>query len=150
MSINRNSVLVSSAGGVLSIISGDGEYIAEVAIPAGRVSAGDYLDLVPEGGHLAASPTLTVIQRRHRVGIQPYGPGATDSAANPDFRPTSASRLEREMRVQLSRMQAVTKRVEAREKALAAIQRVPDAPAPASAPDEPVIEPVEEENSADE
>ncbi|PKP67655.1 MAG: hypothetical protein CVT83_08045, partial [Alphaproteobacteria bacterium HGW-Alphaproteobacteria-5] len=63
-----------------------------------------------------------------------------DTGANPDYRPTSASRLEREMRVTLARLAQMGNRLEARERLLASVERIPTAPAPVEAP-APVVEP---------
>lgn len=131
MEINRKSVLVSAAGGSLDFVAGDGEVLASVPVPAGRTCAADYFDLVPEGASIEVGAGVTVLQPRSSVGIQSYGAGSHDSGANPDFQPTSASRMEREMRLTMARMQAATARVEARERALAQVERMSKAPAEA-------------------
>lgn len=144
--ITRKTRLCSAKGGTVEIVTADGEVVGQIAVPAGAVSAAQYLALVPEGCELQASKGLTAITPRHRIGIQPH-PKARETGANPDFVPTSSSRLEREMRLTLARMQTATKRVEARERALASIQRVPQAPAdvaPVEDPAEPLIEDIEE------
>lgn len=140
--MNSRSFLVSSKGGTLDYVAPDGEILFSVAVPPGRVSAREYLDLVPEGCGVEVSSGLAVVNPRHGYGVQSYGPGSHDSGANPDFRPTSASRFEAEMRLTLNKIQAQTARLEAREKALASIERMPVAPAPAA---DPVIEPIEPE-----
>lgn len=138
--LDRKSLLVSDGGGVLEVVTADGEVLAALTVPAGRVRAAGYLDLVPEGATLKVASGLAVVQPRSRIGIQKYGEGSHDSGANPDFRPTSASRMEREMRLTLSRMQAATSRVEARERQLAKIEHIPR-PADPVVDDAPVIEP---------
>lgn len=149
MMISRKAVFVSAAGGVLDVLSADGEVVASVHVPAGRVSVVDYLDLVPVGGTWHLGKGLSVLAPRSAAGIQPYGDGAFESGANPDFQPTSATRLERELRLTLSRMQAATSRVEARERALAGIERVPRAK-PKAEPDAELIEAPEVEPKASE
>lgn len=153
--ITSKSIIVSRNGGNLDVISEDGELLSSIAVPAGRVRVAQYLDLIPEGASLQAGEGLEVHRPRHRIGIQSYGKGSHETGANPDFRPTSASRMEREMRLTLSKMQAATARVQARERALATIERIPQAaapetveviePAPAPAP-----APVKEAKKADE
>lgn len=138
--INAKSVFLSAAGGVLDFVSQEGELLASVAVPPGRVPARDYLDLLPEGAALEVSEGLAVVQPRSGLGVQRYGDGSHHSGANPDFRPTSASRNEREMRLTLARMQSATARLEARAAALASIEVIPTAPAPAPVNDAPVIE----------
>jgi hypothetical protein len=143
--ITRESVFLSAHGGILDFIQ-DGEILASVAVPAGRVQAREYVDLCPFGAEIHAAEGLAVVQPRRLGGRQSYGEGSHETGANPDFRPTSASRFEMEMRLQMKQLQASAKRIEARERALASIERVPLNPAPAPAPepaptdDKPVIE----------
>lgn len=127
--ITRRTTLVSEDGGKLDMVL-DGEILVTVSVPPGAHSARPYFDLLPEGAELQISEGLVAMRPAHKIGIQPYGPGFTDSGANPDFQPSSADRLQREMRLQLNRMKAATDRVERRERALASIERVPRAPAP--------------------
>jgi|GEM_PF-2374463 len=138
--MNSRSFLVSSKGGTLDYVGPDGEVLFSVAVPPGRVSAREFLDLVPEGCQIEVADGLAVVNPRSGYGVQSYGPGSHDSGANPDFKPTSASRFENEMRLTLNKIQAQTARLEARERALASIERVPTAPAPAA---DPLIEPIE-------
>lgn len=137
--LNIRSFIVSAKGGTLDYVAPDGEVLFSVAVPPGRVSAREYLELVPDGCHVEVADGLAVVNPRGGYGVQPYGAGSHDSGANPDFAPTSASRMEMEMRLTLNRMKAHTERLEARERALSLIERIPDAPAPAPAP-EPVPE----------
>ncbi len=122
--VTRRSFLVSAKGGNLDFLSGDGELLYSVFVPAGRQQARDYLDLVPVGGSVQVSDGLVVIEPRLAVAVQ-HPDGLYESGANPDFKATSASRLETEMRLSISRMQAATARMDAREAALAAVDRVP-------------------------
>lgn len=151
--INHRTKLVSKTGGILEMWM-DGELMQVVDVPPGITRAAEYTKLLPEGAHLEAGEGVVPFQPGHRVAVIPYGEGATASGANPDFRPTSASRLEREMRLTMNRMKAATDRIEARERSLARIERIPrapvetliedDPPAPAPAPVEPKAkEPVE-------
>lgn len=137
--INTQTVLSSVSGGVLDYVSYEGEILASVAVPAGLVPAAEYLLIAPEGAQMQVSSGLVALNPRNGVGIQPYGDGSHDSGANPDFKPLgSAERLQREMVQTMRHMQASTKRLEAREAALAAVERIPS---PKPAPD-PVIEPI--------
>lgn len=130
--INRASVFLSVGGGQLDIVQ-DGEILVSVNVPPGRVAALDYFDLLPDGAHLEVASGLAVLQPRIGYGVQSYGDGSHDTGANPDFAPTSASRMEMQMRLTLSQMQASTARLEARERALASIERNPTAPPQESA-----------------
>lgn len=140
--ITRRTTLVSEDGGKLDMVL-DGEILVTVSVPPGAHSARPYFDLLPEGAELQISEGLVAMRPAHKIGIQPYGPGFTDSGANPDFQPTSADRLQREMRLQLNRMKAATDRVERRERALASIERVPRNPEPAPERVEEGPDPVE-------
>ena len=132
--ITRKSFLVSVAGGSLDYIDSDGVLAFSVAVPPGRVRAAEYLDLVPDGGFVEVADGLAVVNPRSGYGVQFYGHGSHDTGANPDFAPTNASRLEREMRLTLARLQATDARLLARERALASIERVPVNPAPSDPP----------------
>lgn len=138
--INSASIFLSPSGGVLDFVSPDGELLASIAVPPGRVPAREYLELLPDGAALEVSEGLAVVQPRSGLGVQHYGEGSHHSGANPDFRPTSASRNEREMRLTLARMQSATARLEARAAALASIEVIPTAPVVAPLNDAPVIE----------
>lgn len=140
--IKRSSFLVSAQYGQIDYVSSDGELLMSVAVPPGRVSAREYLDLAPPGATLEIADGIAVVNPRGGYGVQSYGAGSHDSGANPDFAPTSASRMEREMRVTLNQMKSATKRLEAREKALAKIERIPTAPSAKPEPAPVLVEPV--------
>lgn len=140
--MNSRSFLVSSKGGTLDYVAPDGEILFSVAVPPGRVAAREYLELLPDGCEVQIADGLAVVNPRSGYGVQAYGEGSHHSGANPDFKPTSASRFEAEMRLTLNKIQAQSARLEARERALASIERMPIAPAPAS---DPVIEPIQPE-----
>lgn len=133
--ISAKAVVLSEKGGSLHFVR-DGEVLASVAIPAGRVSLRPYAELAPEGASIALDPGLVPLQPRKRGRAQKYGKGSHESGANPDFRPTSASRLEKEMRLTMAKMQATQRSVEARLRALQKIEIMPRGPGL----DQPVIE----------
>jgi hypothetical protein len=135
--ISASSVLLSSGGGSLDMLV-DGEIVASIAIPAGRVLAAEYMPLLPEGAWYEADG-LAVLEPRRLISSQTFGAAAYDSGANPDFRPTTTSRFEREMRVMVSTMAANNRGLEAKVRALESIERIPRAPSPA--PEAQVIEP---------
>lgn len=141
--IDRKTLFVSDGGGKLDIVGDEGELLASIALPAGQVPALPYLELVPTGASLQVSEGVATLRKRHRIGIQPYGAGSHDSGANPDYQPTSASRMEREMRVMMARLQSSEKRVDAKLAALSKVERIPQAPDPT--PEPQVIETPEPE-----
>lgn len=137
--INRTSVLVSKDGGILDIVSGQGEVLSSIWVPPGRIRASYYLDLVPQGATLEIAEGIACFPPRSAVGIQAYGRGSHDSGANPDFRPLgNAEQLQRQMQLAVQRMNQATGelRREARARKLAEIAAIPRAP---------VLDPVIEE-----
>lgn len=133
--INENSVFLSAKGGVLRMLR-DGELLAEVAIPSGRVSARPYMADLAVGAFYEADG-LAVVQLRSLIASQDFGDVATHSGANPDFQPTSATRVELEMRQMLAQMAARDESREARIRHLESVERIPVNPDPA-----PLADPV--------
>lgn len=134
MMINARTFLVSANGGHLDCISRDGELLFQIKVPAGRVRASHYLDLIPDGATLEVADGLAAFQPRSAVGIQPYGKGSHECGANPDYQPTSADRASREMRLMLNQVRAEQRTLEARLRAFQSVQRIPTAPAVEPAP----------------
>lgn len=130
--ITAHTVFVSMDGGYLDVISTEGELLFQIAVPAGRVRASQYLDLVPEGARLEVSVGVYAFQPPARVGgkggVMDFGEGSHDSGANPDFVPTNATRLELETRQRLAHLTKLGTTLERRMKALDAVERIPEAP----------------------
>jgi hypothetical protein len=124
--LNAKTLLVSANGGTLDYVSADGELLFSVAVPAGRISASEYLEICPSGAKIEIATGLAAVQPKNRLAIQ-RPENLTDSGANPDFQPTSADRLQRQMRLAMSQMQADQRRLDARFAALAQIERMPQA-----------------------
>ncbi|EEW26015.1 hypothetical protein [Rhodobacter ferrooxidans] len=138
---NPKSWVVSAKGGTVRYVSADGENLFEVAVSKGRERLGPYLEMCPPGATLEPMGDLVIIPPRSGYGVQRYGAGSHDSGANPVFKPTSASRMEKELRLTLNKMQAATNRLEARERALGSIERVPEAPVETpQSKEEPLVE----------
>lgn len=144
--ITLNSKIVSN-GGSLDYISQDGELLGSTPIAPGIHNPYQYLMLCPDGAHIELNGEIFALNPKTRARPNKYGDGSHRSGANPDFRPTSASRHEMEMRLTLNKMKAATDRIEARARALETIERVPRPddvleviPAPKPAP-EPAPEP---------
>jgi len=130
--INHKTVLVSAKGGTVDYVTPDGEVLFSIDVPAGRVAAAEYLDLCPEGASVEIGNGLVALQPKSWAARQST-PYHLESGANPDFQPTSADRLQRQMRLTMAQMQADQRRIDARLAALQAIERIPTAPAPAPA-----------------
>lgn len=137
MEINRQSLLVSATGGVIDYVAPDGELLLQVAVPAGRVRAADYLDLCPDGAEMQVSSGLYAVQPKSWASIQARD-DQFDSGANPDFQPTDAAMQERRLSMILHKINEQSERVEKRFAALQAIERI--LPDPAE-PDPDVIDP---------
>lgn len=125
--IPRSAWFVSVAGGVLDFVR-DGEWLLAVPVPPGRHLAADFVDMLPPGAEIEVGKGLAVMLPPSSYHRMSYGAGSHESGANPDFKPTSASRMEQEMRLTLAKMQSATKRLEARERAVASVERIPHKP----------------------
>ena len=144
--LQTNGKIVSAVGGTLDYVSEDGELLFSVAVPPGVRSAREYLELAPSGVTVQiADGDLVHLAAKKWASIQP-SQTEVESGANPDYQPTSADRLQRQMRQALAVMQSETKSLNARIERLAAIERMPVAPpaqTTAEAPPEPEADIVE-------
>lgn len=123
-------------GGTLSFVTAEGEQLLAVAVPSGMVPCAPYAELDP-GDCEWVLKGLTYVPPRRIGGCRSYGDGAFDSAANPDYRPTSASRLELELREQIKQAQMLNRTVASRMAALQSLQAMPVASA---VKEDPVVE----------
>lgn len=131
-------IVAGEAGGFLDYVL-DGEVVYQFLVPPGRHRASLWLDLVEPGYTLEVGEGVVCFLRRAGVFVTQH-PDAVKSDANPDFRPTSASRLEREMRVEIAEMRGLRKKMEARQRALDSVQlveQIPDAQSEAKADAKP-------------
>lgn len=114
--INRNTILVAQqAGGVLDLVSEDGEVLAEIPVPAGRHKALKFLQLCGPGQTLQVASGCVAFQPTTRVGIIDFGEAKFESAANPDFRVSSAQRQAQEFERRLRRIEVMAQRQVRRE-----------------------------------
>lgn len=91
--------MVGVNGGSVSVVSPDGEVIANEGLQPGRYRCSDWLPFMSAPGDRLefegdASPLVPGGGRVNRI---PYGPGAYDTGANPDFVVSSADRFQREL-----------------------------------------------------
>jgi hypothetical protein len=127
--IHPNGKIVSARGGILDYVDQDGQLLFSVSVPAGVHVAREYLDLAPSGVSVQiAEGDLVHLPPRNWASVQ-AAQIEVESGANPDFQPTSADRLQRQMRHALALMQSEQKTLHARLERLAAIERMPTAPA---------------------
>lgn len=140
--IQPSGVFMSAQGGLLEVISDEGEVVSQIAVPAGVQPCRTYLALIPQGFTLAVASGLAYMPARVGVSRTEH-PDTYATAANPDFQPTSSDRLQRQMRAEFTSMRALRVHLEARERALAAVPRkevIPDAPKQAESEGAPVVE----------
>ena len=140
--LHPNGKIVSAHGGTLDYVDADGQLLFSVAVPAGVRLAREYLDLAPGGVSVEiAEGDLVAISPRSWASVQPAQTDV-ESGANPDYQPTSADRLQRQMRHNLAVMQAEQKSLNARLERLAAIERIPVGPStpPAAAAEADLVE----------
>lgn len=122
--INRNSILVAqSGGGLLDLVSEDGEILAQLPIPEGRHKPNRWLELQGPGQQIQVASGVVVFHPTTRVGILDFGAAKYESAANPDFRVTTAQRQARDFELRLRKMEVAQQRLHRREEI---INRVAD------------------------
>ena len=143
--IRRGCVIVADTalGGSLDVVDPHGEIVHTFHVPLGRHRASLWLDLVPADHTLQVGDGCVCFQPRMGVS-QTSHPDYLKSDANPAFVPTSASRLEREMRIEMNEMRnlRLSLQKEARHKAVDAVvveEVIPDRapqPKPKANPDD--------------
>ena len=120
-----NSIFLSAAGGTFDVLAPDGEVLATLGVPAGRVGAAQYLDLIPMDGGIDCGDGLSLIEPAP-IGAVIRGVDYFDTGANPDFQPSSADLMQRQLRVAVAHIQArADETIDARMRALQSIERVP-------------------------
>lgn len=134
----RNSKLASAKGGVLDVVSPQGEVLISVAVPPGLVDAAPYFDMADGVGEVQISAGLVEIAPKGGFTVCEPHPAFGESGANPDFVPSSdqsaaLARMVEQLRVKSDHL-------ERRVRAFGAIERVPQAAASAPAKDEPLVE----------
>ena len=148
MEISAKSFFVSAKGGTIDFVR-DGEVLASVAVPPGRVPAMDYLGLVPRDCDVEISEGLAVLDPPSRIGVARHD-AALETGANPDFQPTSATRLEVQMRLMMNQMLSESREKDARLRALESVERMPTRQAePEREVIEKAVEPTKEASKAD-
>lgn len=129
MRVTRSTVFMSALGGVLNVIDQFGEVVGTIPVQPGRTRALSILPFVPDGCTLEpASGDVQAVTPAPRIAVI-RTEGHTESAANPDWEPSSAERMQREMRelLQWKRQTQAAKAKRARLKAALAIEAMPEA-----------------------
>ena len=135
--ISRSTVIVAPPqGGVISLVSDEGELLVDFPIAPGQHSAGKFLRHVQPGTALHLGSGVVALPPVHRLFRDHFGEQAFESAANPHFKVTTAQRMALQLDRQLRQVNVAQRALDAR---LRAAERAGMAP---SEPVEPV-EPVE-------
>lgn len=129
-----NDNIVAPKAAIATLIDAHGEVFGTIPLPEGVSRAGALLNLIPPGGTAELSKGCSLLRQPSAVGVVSHAE-RQESGANPDFQPTSATRLEKEMRVTLNRVKSQSKALDARMKALDTVEKIPRAPAQQAAPE---------------
>lgn len=146
--------MVPAAGGEVTATSAEGEVLWVAGLAPGIVAAKVYREHLEPGDVLAWSEGVTAMlpgaQRARRIN---FGPGAVETGANPDFKPTVATAAEMRLKKLLSE---VNERSNSLDRRLATFSRMSEERAAATsgaasdAEEAPVVEPpVEPEPEAE-
>jgi len=105
--IRPRDVLVTAADTSIAVIDGaSGEIVQELLLPAGRHRASFWTELLQPGQSMEVGPSVEVFQPR-RGHVVTAHPLALKSDANPAFKPTSATRDARQMRIELNELKTL-------------------------------------------
>jgi hypothetical protein len=129
MEIFHKAMLCSVKGGRVDFLSYDGEHLASLPVPPGVWPASKFLDLLPDGASAVLDGDITQMLPKSGYGAVPRRHTDYESAANPDFSPSSAAHQEARMRLMVNNMVAEISavQVEKRLAALGSIERMPTA-----------------------
>jgi hypothetical protein len=118
--------LVSDTGGTLGYYRGK-ELLFKLSVFEGVVDARQYVELIPDGGHIEVIDGLSVIYPRVLSGVvEPDDQYA--SGANPDWQPTPASAHEINMRVMMAQMGMMSAEMTQMSERLRTAEKMPRAP----------------------
>lgn len=119
------NAMMSVTAGFTSVtcISEDGEMIFKRGFPTGEHKLVGLAHSMAESDSLEFGPDCDVYILQSRARRVPYGVGATDSGANPDFQVTSATRNAREMERTLSLLNLKIDTLDRRSASLAAMEK---------------------------
>lgn len=137
MDIRMGDRLFAAKEGLLHVSDVQGEWLFDVAVPQGLSVVADLVPGLEPG--MVVTATGVRLMRREWCGVI-AAPEALDSGANPDFKPSSATRQAMQMDHLLGRLRMQERRLEARLKSLDTIERIPANPASVVDDAAPVIE----------
>lgn len=139
--IGLNWFFVSAKGGTLDFLTEDGELLMQVAVPPGRVGVREYLELCPQGAEVQISKGLVAVPPKGGYGVQVH-PEAHETAADPDWQPTSADPMQRKLMMVVDKLARDNASLNRKVAALDAARANPVQPAPTETTEEqtPVVE----------
>jgi len=141
------TIFVELGGAEVSGVTPEGEVLFTQGLPAGRVRASDFLPFMEQSELLLVRGHFTAVAaRRGRTKRVTYGEGAARTGANPDWRPRTESKFEREMRATIG---VLTKRVQQQDEQLDEARRVRRAEQQAQEQLVQVVEEVKEPQETD-
>lgn len=97
--------IVSGTGAIVNVVDEDGLVVMTEGLALGSHPTKRFIRYMPENGQLTVSGGVTIMMPASRVKAVKYGEGATDTGANPDFKPTSAERERRALLHKVTRLQ---------------------------------------------
>lgn len=115
--MKTGKIIVPQAGGAIFINDDAGALVTEVGMTPGMHEASQFMFLMEPGWNIDATEGITLfVPAANRIQRMPYGPGATDTAAKPDFQPSSADQQMRRLQQQVANLTRRAERTEQREK----------------------------------
>lgn len=151
----RNAMIsVSTPFAAISCITEDGEILFKRGYPAGMHSIAPLVPHMGETDILEFEQGIDVFTKAPRATRIPYGEGANDSGANPDFVVTSASRNARETERTLRNLQRKTASLDRRLAAFnalsAAYEKAAEKEIPEPTDDVQLIDPLDNQTPTEE
>lgn len=130
-----NWFFVSAKGGTIDFVTPEGELLMQVAVPAGRVGVREYLELCPEGAEVQISKGLVAVPPKGGYAVQVH-PEALETAADPDWQPTSADPMQRKLMSIVQKLASDNASLNRKVSALAIAREAAPAAAPAAQSEE--------------
>lgn len=115
---------VGQQGGEIRCVSPDGEIKWCVGLSGGVHHTDVYRQYMFDGDAIEVTGSVTIQSPGgRRLKAQPYGPGGSESGANPDFRPSTAATHQRQLDLTLRKITEQSKGLERRMKSFERLAR---------------------------
>lgn len=131
---DAKNAMISVYAGYTSVtcINPDGEIIFKRGFPTGNHSLKPLSNAMSDTDSLEFGSDCDVYLKQSRVFSVPYGEGANQSGANPDFQVTSASRNAREMEIKMKSLTQKMASIDRRTAQLTDLERLSEKSVPDS------------------